>query len=265
MPFAPRLAALVALLTLLTTTLAADKNLIPTAASSTFPQCGLTCSQLYAAQDTCTQAADSSTWVSCFCQSSLISNLKTSGSVCSSCSAGDQALVSTWYTNYCNSGGKETSNTATTTSSAAASATATSMSGASSANSSKSGSATEGNKSWWSTHYRWVIMLIVLVIGFGIIAALGVWFKRRYDAKRPNLYHGGSSGVLSTASPPSGPRDAAWEPAPMPVQGRGLGSPSVASSSLSNVAPKTSTPLSGSRSRLTKIPQGPGDVEIRQV
>jgi hypothetical protein len=117
----------------------------------------------------------------------------------------------------------------------------------------------------WSTHYRWVIMLIVLVIGFGIIAALGVWFKRRYDAKRPNLYHGGSSGVLSTASPPSGPRDAAWEPAPMPVQERGLGSPSVASSSLSNVAPKTSTPLSGSRSRLTKIPQGPGDVEIRQV
>lgn len=145
-PVAPRLAALFALLTLLTTTLAADKNLIPTAASSSFPQCGLTCSQLYAAQDTCTQAADSSSWVSCFCQSSLIPNLKTSGAVCSSCSADDQALVSTWYTNYCNSGGKETSNTATTSSAAAS--TATSTSGASSANSSKSSSETEENKSW---------------------------------------------------------------------------------------------------------------------
>ncbi|KAJ5305887.1 hypothetical protein PENANT_c015G00593 [Penicillium antarcticum] len=264
MPLAPRFSALFALLALLTTTLAADKNLIPTAASSTFPTCGLTCSQLYAAQDTCTQAADSSTWVSCFCQSSLISNLKTSGAVCSECGTDDQAKVSTWYTNYCNSGGKETSNTATTTSSAASS-TATSTSG-SSANSNKSSSETEENKSWWSTHYQWVIMLIVLAIGFGIIAALGVWFKRRYDAKRPNLYHGGSSGVLSTASPPSGPRDAAWDPAPMPIQGRGLGAPSsVASSSLSNVAPKVSTPVSGSRSRLTKIPQETGDVEVRQV
>jgi hypothetical protein len=107
-------------------------------------------------------------------------------------------------------------------------------------------------------------MLIVLAIGFGIIAALGVWFKRRYDAKRPNLYHGGSSGGLSSASPPAGPRDAAWDAAPMPAQGRGM-VPSVASSSLSNVAPKSSTPVSGSRSRLTKIPQGPGDVEVRQV
>ncbi|KAJ5754118.1 uncharacterized protein N7511_008271 [Penicillium nucicola] len=264
MPFVPRLPALFALLTLLTTTLAADKNLIPTAASSTFPTCGLTCSQLYAAQDTCTQAADSASWVSCFCQSSLIPNLKTSGAICSSCSTEDQAKISTWYTNYCNSGGKDTS-TATTTSSTASS-TATSTAGASSANSSTSSSDTEENKSWWSTHYQWVIMLIVLAIGFGIIAWLGVWFKRRYDAKRPNLYHGGSSGVLSTASPPSGPRDAAWDPAPMPIQGRGMApSSSLASSSLSNVAPKLSTPVSGSRSRLNNVPQGPGDVEVRQV
>lgn len=115
----------------------------------------------------------------------------------------------------------------------------------------------------WSSHYRWVIMLIVLVIGFSIIAVIGVWLKRRHDAKRPNLYHGGSSGLLSTASPPA-PRDAAWGAPPVPVQTTGLGTDSLASSSRSTMA-KTSTPVPGARTRLTKIEQGSGDVEIRQV
>jgi hypothetical protein len=115
----------------------------------------------------------------------------------------------------------------------------------------------------WSTHYQWVIMLIVLVIGFGLIGALGVWFKRRYDAKRPNLYHGGSSGTLSTGSPP-GPRDAAWGPTPMPAQSaRSLPSGS-GTSSQTNIA-KSSTPVPGSRTRLTKIDQRPENVETRQV
>lgn len=106
-------------------------------------------------------------------------------------------------------------------------------------------------------------MLIVLLIGFSLIGAFGVWLKRRYDAKRPNLYHGGSSGALSTASPP-GPRDAAWGPAPVAANSaRSLPSGSVASSR-SNIA-KSSTPVPGTRTRLTKIEQIPGDVETRQV
>jgi hypothetical protein len=105
-------------------------------------------------------------------------------------------------------------------------------------------------------------MLIVLVIGFSIIAVIGVWLKRRHDAKRPNLYHGGSSGLLSTASPPA-PRDAAWGAPPLPVQ-TGLGTDSLASSSRSTMA-KTSTPVPGARTRLTKIEQGSGDVDVRQV
>ena len=106
-------------------------------------------------------------------------------------------------------------------------------------------------------------MLIVLVIGFSTIAVLGVWFKRRYDAKRPNLYHGGGSSFLTAASPPA-PRDAAWGAVPVPVQTAGLGADSLASSSRSTMA-KTSTPVPGTRTRLTKVEQGSGDVEIRQV
>jgi hypothetical protein len=105
-------------------------------------------------------------------------------------------------------------------------------------------------------------MLIVIVIGFSIIAVAGVYFKRRYDAKRPTLYHGGSTGAFSTSSPPA-PRDSTWGPAPVPGQS-GFGAGSMASSSRSNVA-KSSTPVAGTRTRLTKIEQGSGDLEVRQL
>lgn len=42
----------------------------------------------------------------------------------------------------------------------------------------------------FSTHWRWVVMLIILVIGFSALAAAAVWLKKRLDAKQPNLYHG---------------------------------------------------------------------------
>ncbi|KAJ5824938.1 hypothetical protein N7447_007278 [Penicillium robsamsonii] len=270
MSLTTRLSVLLTLIALTISALAAD-SILPTSASSKFPQCGLACTTLTTAQTSC-QAGDASTWTSCFCQSALLTGLKSSGSICSSCAAADQATLSTWYNNYCNSGGKDTSDTdtaadtgATTTQTAAQPAstpdTSKSESG-SSANTNKTPAATEKKESWWSSHYRWVIMVIVLAIGFSIIAVLGVWFKRRYEAKRPHLYGGGSSGMLTT-SPPA-PRDAAWGPGPAPLPVRGLAADSLASSSRSTVA-KTSSPVPGTRTRLTKIEQGSGDVEIRQV
>ncbi|KAJ5194302.1 hypothetical protein N7491_001639 [Penicillium cf. griseofulvum] len=266
--FTTRLSVLFALIALIISALAAD-SILPTSASSKFPQCGLTCTTLTGAQTSC-ESGDASSWTSCFCQSALLTGLKSSGSICSSCSAADQATLSTWYNNYCNSGGKDTSDTNAdtgTTTKTSTDAVSTPNSGksesSSNANTNKSPAATEEKQSWWSSHYRWVIMLIVLVIGFTIIAVLGVWFKRRYEAKRPNLYGGGSSGMLSAAPPPPG--DAAWDsgPAPLPVS-RGLAPESLASSSRSTMA-KTSTPVPGARTRLTKIEQGSGDLDIRQV
>ncbi|KAJ5447278.1 hypothetical protein N7445_002099 [Penicillium cf. griseofulvum] len=244
--FTTRLSVLFALIALIISALAAD-SILPTSASSKFPQCGLTCTTLTGAQTSC-ESGDASSWTSCFCQSALLTGLKSSGSICSSCSAADQATLSTWYNNYCNSGGKDTSDTNAdtgTTTKTSTDAVSTPNSGksesSSNANTNKSPAATEEKQSWWSSHYRWVIMLIVLVIGFTIIAVLGVWFKRRYEAKRPNLYGG----------------------APLPVS-RGLAPESLASSSRSTMA-KTSTPVPGARTRLTKIEQGSGDLDIRQV
>ncbi|KAJ5143276.1 Integral membrane protein [Penicillium bovifimosum] len=233
-------------------------SILPSAATDKFPQCGLSCAPLTNAQSSC-EAGTPASWTSCFCESALLTGLKSSGSICASCSAADQSKLSTWYNEYCVSGGKqpESPQPATTTISAA-SATATDASSTSSAS---QPFATEEKKSWWSGHYQWVIMLIVIVIGFSIIAVAGVYFKRRYDAKRPNLYHAGSTSALSASSPPA-PRDSTWGPAPVPGQ-PGFGPGSVASSS-SNVG-KSSTPVAGTRTRLTKIEQGSGELEVRQV
>jgi hypothetical protein len=36
-------------------------------------------------------------------------------------------------------------------------------------------------------------MIIILAVGLTAIALVGMWLKRRYDAKRPGLYHGDTS------------------------------------------------------------------------
>ncbi|KAJ5675397.1 hypothetical protein N7462_008294 [Penicillium macrosclerotiorum] len=257
-----------ALSALITTGAAGD--ILPSAASSTFPSCGLTCTALTNAQSSCVTGAQS-TWVSCFCQSSYLTTLKTSGSVCSDCSSSDQSLLSTWYNNYCNSDGQTSGTSTTTTASASTtSATAGTTAGASTSKTTTS----DENKSWWSTHYQWVIMLIVLAVGFSALAAGGVWLKRRYDAKRPGLYHGGSANASSSGvfqrnsgvlSPPPGP----WGPSPAPgqSQSRTLAPESVASSSRTEVGPRggPNLPAPGSRTRLQKGPQSAADVEIRQI
>jgi hypothetical protein len=39
-------------------------------------------------------------------------------------------------------------------------------------------------------------MVIILIVGFSLLAVIGIWAKRRYDAKHSNLYHGDDSGVV---------------------------------------------------------------------
>ncbi|RHZ46331.1 uncharacterized protein CDV56_103067 [Aspergillus thermomutatus] len=262
---------------LTTTVLATTDTILPSAASASFPECGLSCSLLQQAADSCLASPDDThaVHVSCFCQSTLISQLKTSadGTCDSSCSSeSDRQLLKTWYNNYCNSGGATTTSTAADQ---AAAATTTSTSGSKvQANESKP-------KTWWDGHYKWVIMVIVLVVAFSIIAAVATWLKKRHDAKYPNLYHGvGGSG--SGSGTESGlfsgrPRDQSPAPSQPGQFSSNLGglappprfsypnSESIASSSRTEVVP--SKARSGrSSSRLAKTPQSADDdVEIREV
>lgn len=114
--------------------LAQDVHLLPTAASSTFPACALSCTTLQQAQSGCVPPAapvsNQATYVSCFCQSALLTSLHTTpDSVCDSfcTSESDRQLLMTWYNNYCSSGGNAGAGTQTTTTAAAAATTSTTV------------------------------------------------------------------------------------------------------------------------------------------
>ncbi|RHZ72396.1 hypothetical protein CDV55_108454 [Aspergillus turcosus] len=262
---------------LTTTVLATTDTILPSAASATFPACALSCSTLQNAAGSCLASPvdTHAVHVSCFCQSALLSSLKTSpnGPCDSSCTnPSDRQLLQTWYINYCNSGGATTTTTA-----AAAAATTTSASG------SNAQATQPQHKTWWDGHYKWVIMVIVLVVAFSVIAAVATWLKKRHDAKYPNLYHGvGGSGSGSGSRSGSGLfAGRARDHSPGPIQpGQfssnlgGLAPPprssypnsdSIASSSRTEVVP--SKVRSGApTSLLAKTPQSADDdVEIREV
>ncbi|KAJ6028799.1 hypothetical protein N7540_004375 [Penicillium herquei] len=64
----------------------------------------------------------------------------------------------------------------------------------------------DSKQTWWQSHYRWVIMVIVLVIGFGLIAAVGVWLRRRHDLKKGRLLGPGrvyGNPLVNKSLPPS--------------------------------------------------------------
>ncbi|EAW08540.1 uncharacterized protein ACLA_032760 [Aspergillus clavatus NRRL 1] len=275
-----RLFHLIAIVLVFTTAVfAADDSILPSAPSASFPQCGLSCPQLNAAADSCLASPDPahSVHVSCFCQSSLIAQLHNvpDGTCDDTCTQeSDRVLLKTWYNNYCSSGGAAE----TTTTAAVQPAAATT---GSSSTGQKAQPDSPAPKSWWDGHYQWVIMVIVLIVAFSVIAAVGVWVKKRHDAKHPNLYHGvaGSGSGSGTGSGLFASRAQDQSPAPSqpghfstnvgaapPSRYSSGQSESIASSSRTDVVP--SKVRSGmSSTRLQKTPELPndGDVEIREV
>ncbi|KAL6237143.1 hypothetical protein BDW75DRAFT_91747 [Aspergillus navahoensis] len=211
-PFAPSLSLSLSTffylsLAFTTSVLAQDVRLRPTAASSSFPACGLTCPILAQADDSCTpptaQVTNQQTYVSCFCQSDLLKNFRTTadGTCDDTCtSSDDRQLLQQWYVNFCSNGGDTESNPGTAEDSTSNTNSGNNnnsgnSNGTSSANSAADSSGSSGvsngagPQSWWDGHYQWVIMVIVLAVGFTVIAIVGVWLKRRHDKKHPNLYH----------------------------------------------------------------------------
>ncbi|KAL4971884.1 hypothetical protein BDW66DRAFT_145265 [Aspergillus desertorum] len=251
-PFAPSLSLSTFFylsLALTTSILAQDVQLRPNAASSSFPACGLTCSVLAQADDSCTpptaQVTNQETYVSCFCQSDLLKNFHTTadGTCDDTCtSSDDRQLLQQWYVGFCNSGGDTESNAGSTESSTNKSdfgsnnSSGSNNNGTSSADSAadSSGSSAVSRRaapqSWWDGHYQWVIMVIVLAVGFTVIAVVGVWVKRRHDKKHPNLYHA-TQGASDSRIFQNRNRES-----PMP-RARSVNTVSFASSSRTNVGP----------------------------
>lgn len=150
MKLSSTLSALAGLALLPLTALADDTTFIPSAASSTFPSCALSCTTLTSAQTGCVPPAapvtDYTTYVSCFCQSALLTTLYTTpDDVCTDvCTAeSDRDLLQTWYKNFCASGGATTA-----TATAASTATAATATGTSSSSGSTTDDSSDPDASW---------------------------------------------------------------------------------------------------------------------
>lgn len=93
-------------------TVAAAQVLVPQAASNNFPACALSCSSLLDAQSGCIPPAapvtDQAIYVSCFCQSTLLTTLHSSpdGTCDQWCPVeSDRQELMAWYNNFCVAGG----------------------------------------------------------------------------------------------------------------------------------------------------------------
>ncbi|CAD6441506.1 3c287563-859c-41ed-ba38-5871486faee1 [Sclerotinia trifoliorum] len=148
----------------------ADGAIVPF--QSDLPSCASQCGPLSDVQGACVPPKIADVSSSCFCADARLKPFLTGttgvSSVCgaASCtSTTDLQAIETWYEQYCNTP------SASTTSSGGSSATSSS-------------SSNNKNPTWFSSHVKWVAMLIVLVVGISGIWILAFYFRRRYLRKR---------------------------------------------------------------------------------
>ncbi|KAM0509573.1 hypothetical protein D7B24_001476 [Verticillium nonalfalfae] len=177
------------------------------------PACALNCGVLYDANGGCVPpASGNSVDNNCFCDFAPLQPFK-QGSVsgpcdAAGCAAADLTSIQSWYTSYCTAALGDSQPTVTTPTGTgtgtgtAASSTSTGGSSAGSSGSSSSG----GGGDWISNHWRWVIAIVILIVGIaGIWIGACIWRRRYLKRKdRSNQFgkhtsatafpaHGGSS------------------------------------------------------------------------
>lgn len=230
----PRLTTTILVAAIAFTIITTAQTILPSAPSASFPACALSCVQLLQAQNICippaTQVTDQATYNSCFCQSGLLAQLRLSpdGTCDAYCPVeSDRQLLQSWYAGFCASGTASTavaSSFSTVTSGVSTviviippSSTSSASSPTSTDSGTSAGSTGNSNESWISSHWRWILMLGILLIGLGFIAFLAVCLKRRHrrklDEKRAALSGfpaPPSSGRNRTPTPSLGPE--LWGP-----------------------------------------------------
>lgn len=187
-----------------------DVTFAQTLISSTLPACAQQCPVLIQAQGGCVPPAAPVTnqgiYQSCFCQSTFLQPLYGGPTpLCPSCPPADMTTIQNWFQGLCKpgapQGGQQPAPTTTTPStSISATAAATSSAGLTGVNETATPSGPQPgwyktppscphikliyNSSRMSTHWRWVVMLIVLFIGLSLVA-LGFWLlHRRYRHRK---------------------------------------------------------------------------------
>lgn len=129
----------------------------------------------------------------CFCNSPYLTYFATTpDAICvSECTiATDRRILQSWYNNFCAQVRQGIDPTTLTATAATTVATATVTATQGTATVTRSSTATPlaaaRNQTWIEGHWQWILMLVILAIGLGLLAWFAVWFKRRQRRKRDN-------------------------------------------------------------------------------
>ncbi|PGH19654.1 hypothetical protein AJ80_03809 [Polytolypa hystricis UAMH7299] len=226
---------------------ALSQTLVPSEASDNFPACALECQILKDAQTPCVPPAvsdgDQASYTACYCGTEALQPLlSTPYGVCDSVCTTVPELntVMKWFVTLCGTEPPK-ENTATTTTAGAPKETKSEggvqefqgddgqMRGdnddveldADSDNPPIVKANHEPPPNWIVTHWRWVVMIVVLVVGFTLITLLLVYLKRRHNRKR--LLQAGAPAAMaaSTAAPSRTSRIFAQKPPPSNLSAAG--------------------------------------------
>ncbi|KAG5975232.1 hypothetical protein E4U58_001636 [Claviceps cyperi] len=168
------------------------------------PACAAQCQPLWDANGGCVPPAipkaDSKLYGECFCANGKVAAFSTAASgVCDNACPGDakgMSSIAGWFSKFCS----VTAVTTPKTTSSAPGAGATGNSG-----SMYNGGSTGGGGDWLSTHWQWVIMLVILVVGIaGIWIGACIW-RRRYLRKKDRQTSFGQKHSGSVSNPSWGP------------------------------------------------------------
>ena len=183
---------------LLAPLLSTAQNFVPSAANGNFPACAASCALLQQAQATCLAQTGQQTSglaaENCFCQSATLQGLySTPDAICvAECpTASDRVNLRTWFTSFCAQVGQGVDPNAAAnggTSTTVVTSTSTNTNGptsvAGAGGTVQAGqNATASSSSWFSTHWKWIVMVIVLAIGLGGLAWLLTFLRNRHRRK----------------------------------------------------------------------------------
>ncbi|KAG8156579.1 hypothetical protein KVR01_013530 [Diaporthe batatas] len=161
---------------------------------STLPACVSSCGPLYDVNGACVPpaapTADASAYDACFCSDARLApySTTTAGPCDAACAADPSGLASLtdWYKGLCGNIAE------------VASSSSSSSSGSSSSSSSSNSGG--GGGTWLDGHWRWVVFIIVMVLGIAGIWIGAAFWRRSYLRKRDRQYALGKNLAQRTSS-----------------------------------------------------------------
>lgn len=176
------------------------QNIIPSTASTDFPGCAISCAALLSAEQVCEPPDQATTnqltYDTCFCNSvSLAAFATTPDALCTAeCTVeSDRVLLQQWFNSFCaqvKAGVDPVSTrivTATVTTSTSTQTTQTTATGPLTLTTTTLPGSTgapsshgQGGNSWIDNHWKYILMICIIVIGLAALAVIAVYLKKRH-------------------------------------------------------------------------------------